>query len=91
MYLFSNELSLLMYYGQSLISLFPLFTILLLELTGEQRGKPPQGSKIPLFVKIGGIRYLVESQYISNQDFLEVSLWLLSRQPIFQTLYIRII
>ncbi|GFZ14139.1 zinc knuckle (CCHC-type) family protein [Actinidia rufa] len=40
-------------------------------ITGEQRGKPPQGSKIPLFVKIGGIKCLVESQYISNQDFLE--------------------
>ncbi|GFZ14208.1 zinc knuckle (CCHC-type) family protein [Actinidia rufa] len=25
-------------------------------ITGEQRGKPPQGSKIPLFVKIGGIK-----------------------------------
>ena len=79
--------SLLMYYGQSLISLFPLFTILLLELTGEQREKPQQGSKKPLSVNIGGIRCLVESQYISNQDFLQVSLWF-CRQNIFQTLYI---
>ncbi|KAG5554498.1 hypothetical protein RHGRI_012142 [Rhododendron griersonianum] len=40
-------------------------------ITGEQREKSPQGSKKPISVNIGGIRCLVETQYISNQDFLE--------------------
>ncbi|GMP77293.1 hypothetical protein CsSME_00033603 [Camellia sinensis var. sinensis] len=40
-------------------------------ITGEQRENPPQGSKKAISVKVGGIRCLVESQYISNQDFHE--------------------
>lgn len=40
-------------------------------ITEEQREKSPQGSKKPISVNIGGIRCLVETQYISNQDFLE--------------------
>ena len=52
------------------------FTVLLnlsLELTGEQREIPSQGRKNPISVSIGGVRCPVESQYISNEDFLEVS------------------
>ncbi|XAR57357.1 hypothetical protein NMG60_11025474 [Bertholletia excelsa] len=40
-------------------------------ITEEQREKAPKGSKKSLAVNIGGIKCLVESQYISNQDFLE--------------------
>ncbi|GFY84982.1 zinc knuckle (CCHC-type) family protein [Actinidia rufa] len=46
-------------------------------ITGEQREKPPQGSKKTLSVNIGDTRCLVESKYISNQDFLqdELMVW----------------
>ncbi|XP_052189439.1 uncharacterized protein LOC127799445 isoform X2 [Diospyros lotus] len=45
---------------------------------GEQGDKPPKIDRKPLAVIIGGTRCLVESQYISNQDFLEEELtaWL---------------
>ncbi|KAK9288319.1 hypothetical protein L1049_016770 [Liquidambar formosana] len=40
-------------------------------ITGSQKEKSPQSSKNPISVNIGGIKCLVESQYISNHDFLE--------------------
>ncbi|XP_057507079.1 uncharacterized protein LOC130790160 [Actinidia eriantha] len=43
-------------------------------ITGEQRQIPSQGRKNTISVSIGGVRCSVESQYISNQDFLEAEL-----------------
>ncbi|GFZ08773.1 zinc knuckle (CCHC-type) family protein [Actinidia rufa] len=40
-------------------------------ITGEQREIPSQGRKNSVAVSIGSVRCSVESQYISNQDFLE--------------------
>lgn len=40
-------------------------------ITEAQRQSSPQSSKNSIFVVVRGIRCLVESQYISNHDFLE--------------------
>ncbi|KAL6970513.1 hypothetical protein U1Q18_030211 [Sarracenia purpurea var. burkii] len=40
-------------------------------ITGEQKEISSQGQKTPISVNIGGRRFFVGSQYISNQDFCE--------------------
>lgn len=44
--------------------------------TGKQRENMRQNAKISVCVNVGGIKCLVESQYVSNHDFLEVIVWL---------------
>lgn len=46
---------------------------LLFELTGAQMDNSPQKSKKSIGVDVGGIKCLVESQYVSNHGFLEVN------------------
>ncbi|KAK4586205.1 hypothetical protein RGQ29_023408 [Quercus rubra] len=40
-------------------------------ITGKQRENAPQNAKNSIYVNVGGIKCLVESQYVSNHDFLE--------------------
>lgn len=40
-------------------------------ITGAEKEKSQQSSKYPICANIGGIKCLVESQYVSNQDFVE--------------------
>ncbi|KAF3952474.1 hypothetical protein CMV_021971 [Castanea mollissima] len=40
-------------------------------ITGKQRENAPQNAKNSISVNVGGIKCLVESQYVSNHDFLE--------------------
>uniref|UniRef100_F6HDZ1 Plus3 domain-containing protein n=1 Tax=Vitis vinifera TaxID=29760 RepID=F6HDZ1_VITVI len=40
-------------------------------ISGAQKERPSQSSKNPIAVNIGGVKCLVQSQYISNHDFLE--------------------
>ncbi|XP_048333265.2 uncharacterized protein LOC107422836 isoform X2 [Ziziphus jujuba] len=40
-------------------------------ITGTQRESKPQDGKISVSVNVGGIRCSVESQYVSNHDFVE--------------------
>ncbi|XP_040999653.1 uncharacterized protein LOC121245840 isoform X1 [Juglans microcarpa x Juglans regia] len=40
-------------------------------ITGKQRENSPQNAKNPVCVNVGGNKFLVGSQYISNHDFLE--------------------
>ncbi|RVW55432.1 hypothetical protein CK203_095552 [Vitis vinifera] len=44
-------------------------------ISGAQKERPSQSSKNPIAVNIGGVKCLVQSQYISNHDFLEVGIW----------------
>jgi len=57
--------------------------------TGKQRENAPQNAKNSIYVNLGGIKGLVESQYVSNHDFLEVSNNLTAYQ-FFLTLYLSI-
>ncbi|XP_050239491.1 uncharacterized protein LOC126688729 isoform X5 [Quercus robur] len=40
-------------------------------ITGKQRENAPQNAENSIYVNLGGIKGLVESQYVSNHDFLE--------------------
>ncbi|GAB4850972.1 hypothetical protein Ancab_030268 [Ancistrocladus abbreviatus] len=40
-------------------------------ITGAQGGRSPETLKKPICVDVGAMRYLVGSQYVSNQDFHE--------------------
>ena len=51
---------------------FP-FLSLACVLTVEQAGEPVKDSKTSISVSVGGIKCSVGSQYVSNQDFLEVN------------------
>jgi len=44
--------------------------------TGKQRENLQQNGNISVCVNLGGSKFLVESQYVSNHDFLEVIVWL---------------
>lgn len=43
------------------------------DVVGLQGENPWRGLKQPIPVKVGGVEFLVESQYVSNCDFMEVS------------------
>jgi len=51
---------------------FFFFLVLVYLETQSQRQCPEQNTRKCLSVKVGSIKCMVESQYISNHDFLEV-------------------